>query len=130
MRHIWYDVLNEILEWHKETFAEDKCTHASQLLKLDEEMREMREEVAKGHSYSEEVVDVLIVSYVLSKRYNCEVGSFVFSTIEGMIRDQFPELYPLINSDLRKKLKVNKSRFWIFKDGKYHHVEEISNAVQ
>lgn len=133
MAHIWNEVLDDCLKWHRETFSEDKCSHESQLLKLNEELKEMREALEKEKSfdnYIKEVVDVLIVSYVLSVRYEDEVGAFVFSEVEKNITLHWPELKPKIRDAIKEKLEVNKKRFWIFEDGKYHHMEEVKNALQ
>ena len=130
--HIWQKVLNECVEWHIDTFEEDKCTFESQLLKLEEEIREASEAALEGvDEYIEELVDVLIVSYVLSVRYKSELGAYVFTTVHSEIQSKCPQYYNKIEKAIENKLERNKRRTWIFIDGKYHHTKEnTTNVIQ
>lgn len=131
MSHIWQKVFDEVLQWHKATFEESKCTFASQLLKLEEELRELENATIDGvDAFLEETVDVLIVSYVLHHRYKSEIGRTVFAYIEADVQMHCPEMYSKIEQLVREKLEINKRRMWVFENGKYHHVEEITNVVQ
>lgn len=131
MSHIWQKVFDEVLQWHKATFEESKCTFASQLLKLEEELRELENATIDGvDAFLEETVDVLIVSYVLHHRYKSEIGRTVFANIETDVQTHCPEMYSKIEQLVREKLEVNKRRMWVFENGKYHHVEEITNVIQ
>lgn len=131
MPHVWQKIFDEVLKWHKETFEEDKCTFESQLLKLEEELKELETATEDGvDAFLEETVDVLIVSYVLDKRYNSQIGATVFANIEYDIQSHAPEMYAKIEQLVHEKLEINKKRIWVFENGKYHHVEVITDVVQ
>lgn len=132
MEHIWKKILDNAVRWHIDTFKE--CTFESQLVKLEEELNELKDVVEiEGEGvdrYVEEVVDVLIVSYVLAIRFNSEVGGFVFSEMEHNLISEYPKLAKRVKKALEDKMKINRNRIWVFENGKYHHVEVATNVVQ
>lgn len=105
----------EILEWHKTTFP--LCTVESQLLKLDEELKEVIECVLKSESSQEELADAYIVSLVLAKRYK--------STIGGYFVGLFSKEYTALWENVKKKMEINKMRKWKKVEGVYRHEEEL-----
>ena len=132
MEHIWKEILDSAVHWHMDTFKE--CTFESQLVKLEEELNELKDVIeAEGEGvdrYIEEVVDVLIVSYVLAIRFNSELGGFVFSEMEHNLISEYPVLAKRVKKALEDKMEINRNRIWVFENGKYHHVEVATNAVQ
>ena len=132
MKHIWKEILDNAVHWHMDTFKE--CTLESQLVQLEEELNELKDVIeTEGEGvdrYVEEVVDVLIVSYVLAIRFNSEVGGFVFSEMEYNLISEYPQLAKKVKKALENKMNINKNRTWVFENGKYHHVEVATNVVQ
>ena len=108
--------IKSITEWHKRTFPE--TTLESQLLKLDEELKEVVEaQRARNfeHSYNE-LVDVYIVACSLKERFNSTMGSYFVGLI-----DENPS--PNMQARIDKKMDENLKRKWEFKNGVYRHIE-------
>lgn len=105
-----------IAEWHKRTFPE--ATLGNQLLKLDEEVKEVIEaQRAREFKRSyDELADVYIVACSLEGRFNSAVGSYFVSLI-----DEAPA--PNMQDRIDKKMDENLKRKWEFKNGVYRHVE-------
>ena len=104
----------DIVAWHKKTFPD--CTIESQLLKLDEEIKEVvasRKEGRIADTY-EEIADVYIVSVVLAKRYKSAIGKYFVNLVKE---------YPVPNLPVRveKKMEINKKRVWVKIRGVYRH---------
>lgn len=105
------DLNNEIVEWHKQTFPD--CTMESQLLKLDEELKE----AATAPSISEkekEFADVYIVSLVLARRFDSAIGHEFFKNMNVM------DSHKLLQC-VEKKMVINRNRKWIKVGGVYRH---------
>lgn len=105
-----------IAEWHKITFPE--ATLESQLLKLDEELKEVvaaQRAREFEHSYNE-LADVYIVACSLKIRFNSTIGSYFVGLIEE-------KLSPNLQARIDKKMDENLKRKWEFKNGVYRHVE-------
>lgn len=105
---------SEIVEWHKKTFPD--CTHESQLLKLDEELKEVAECVLKSESSQEELADAYIVALVLAKRYR--------STIGGYFVGLYSAKKTVLWENVKKKMEINKRRKWHKVNGVYRHDDD------
>ena len=104
----------DIVAWHKKTFPD--CTFESQLLKLDEEIKEVIESRQHGRladSY-DEVADLYIVATVLAKRYKSALGRYFVGVVH-----EFP--VPNLQTRIDKKMEINKKRVWVKVRGVYHH---------
>ena len=107
---------DKIVEWHKNTFPD--ATLESQLLKLDEELKEVVDAQRNGEkekSY-DELADVYIVSLVLAKRFDSTTGKYFLGLLE---EHPAPESLKRVE----KKMEINAKRKWIKKDGVYRHDE-------
>lgn len=103
----------DIVAWHTKTFPD--CTFESQLLKLDEEIKEVVASKLEGRIATyEEIADVYIVSVVLAKRYKSAIGKYFVSLVQE---------YPVPNLAVRveKKMEINKKRVWVKIKGVYRH---------
>ena len=110
----WTD--DKIVEWHTKTFPD--ATLDSQLLKLDEELKEVVDAQRNGEkekSY-DELADVYIVSVVLAKRFDSITGKYFLGLLE-----EHPAQESL--KRVEKKMKINAKRKWIKKNGVYRHDE-------
>lgn len=108
---------DEILEWHKKTFP--KADIKSQLLKLDEELKEVVDAHKNGETEKayDELADVYIVSLVLEKRFNSTIGAYFI----GLLQEHpAPELMKRV----KNKMKINKKRTWHEENGVYRHDEK------
>lgn len=109
-------LMNAIVNWHTRTFPD--CTKAEQLLKLDEELREvcdfMREN-KKPQAY-EELADSYIAAVALAVRFDSTIGKYFVSLIE-----ERPS--PKLIEEVNQKLAINKKRKWHKVDGVYRHVD-------
>lgn len=99
----WTD--EKIVDWHRKTFP--NITLSEQLLKLEEELKEVVEEQRKGEkekSY-DEMADVYIVCTVLDKRFDSTTGRYFL----GLIKE-----HPVGNLKKRvfKKMDINVKRKW------------------
>lgn len=107
-----------VAKWHKKTFKD--ATMGGQLLKLEEEYKELVEAIDKGNNKEiyQEMADVLIVSAGLI-RLNSLIGSFhIEINLEKM------DIKELINTlkAIREKMKINRARKWDkLKDGRFKH---------
>lgn len=111
----WTD--KKIIAWHKKTFPD--CTYESQLLKLDEELKEVSEAQKKGnyeHSF-DELADVYIVATVLKERFNSTIGVYFIGFLEG---DPVPFLFEHVD----RKMDTNQKRTWCKVNGVYRHKED------
>jgi hypothetical protein len=108
---------DEILEWHEKTFP--KADIKSQLLKLDEELKEVVDAQRNGEkekSY-DELADVYIVSLVLEKRFKSTIGAYFIGLLQ-----EYPA--PESMKRVKNKMKINKKRTWHEENGVYRHDEE------
>lgn len=102
--------------WFEKTFKDIKMS--GQLLKLEEELREIRR--APKEEEKKELADVLIVIGGLRK-FNSVLGNTLFNLIvDRMSFDEVAEMIELVND----KMIINKCRKWYkTKDGRYRHVK-------
>lgn len=116
-------LIEEIVSWHKKTFPE--ATEESQVLKLDEELKELKKASIDGdmNQVKNESIDVVIVSSVLKDRYSNALGDVVFSSIMDKISSvaDFNEVVVA----LENKFEINKKRKWTFENGVYRHIGEV-----
>lgn len=109
--------LEKIKVWNGQTFT--GATLAGQLIKLEEELREM----GKAESFEElgnEMADVFIVLGGL-RRWDSKVGEFFESTL--LEKAKVGSLCDLLYH-IQAKMDINRSRNWGEpKDGVYHHKE-------
>jgi hypothetical protein len=105
-----------ITEWNKKTFP--KLTEKGQWLKLLEEFKEYRK-AGNFEDAIKEYADMVIVSCVLDERFNNPVGWFILSAI-----DENDEIAKLIDEAVDEKMKINRKRKWIYKNGVYRHIGE------
>lgn len=116
-------LIEEIVSWHKKIFPE--ATEESQVLKLDEELKELKKASIDGdmNQVKNESIDVVIVSSVLKDRYSNAIGDVVFSSIMDKISSvaDFNEVVVA----LENKLEINKKRKWTFENGVYRHIGEV-----
>lgn len=108
---------DRIVKWHKETFPD--ATKESQLLKLEEEIREVLEARRKNDLalLYEELSDVYIVCVTLDKRYDSYIGKFFLLV--------FDELGIDVSRGAEEKMKVNCSRNWVKNEkGTYRHADK------
>ena len=129
MFRIEEDIAKDIVDWHKTNMP--NATLESQLLKLDEELKELRSAAGKVANSKEpdealqaaaleETADVLICCIVLNKRYNSAIGAVVSNCIAS--DDDRIDL--LIRTAIAKKMIKNKARTWEeVKPGYYRHKE-------
>ena len=106
----------DIVAWHKRAFPD--ATLGSQLLKLEEEIREVTEAKSRGDTdhANKEMADVYIVSVVLDKRFDSVIGRYFLWLTNA---HPIPRLKELVEY----KMEINKSRNWICKDGVYRHAD-------
>lgn len=87
-----------MIEWHKKTFP--NATLESQLLKVESELREVRENPSL-----EEWADVFISSKALYMRFGSEIGFLVNDIVKLTIPD--------IDKAVEEKMKKNRERSWV-----------------
>lgn len=111
--------LEGVKKWHVKTFKDADLS--GQLLKLEEEMKEVKEAREKRKGIKEiykETADVLIVIAGL-KRFNSMIGG----TLLNFLLDKMSlnELVEILEA-LRQKMKINRARKWDkLKDGRFKH---------
>ena len=105
-----------IVSWHKRAFP--NATLESQLLKLEEEVREVTEAQSRGDidNVHKEMADVYIVSVVLDKRFDSVIGRYFL-----WLTNAYP--IPRLKELVGYKMEINKSRNWVCKDGVYRHAD-------
>lgn len=103
-------------DWFKKTFVGVKMR--KQLLKLEEELREIRKAYKSEEQQKRELADVMIVIGGL-RNFNSVLGDTLLSLmLEKMNFEDVEEITGLIH----EKMKINKSRKWYkTKDGRYRH---------
>ena len=120
---------NDIVKWHKK--AMPHATLASQLEKLDEELKELgvaSEKASRDNSTAgmmmeafEETADVLICCVVLCERFGSSIGSVVANSIAS----SEASIQMIIDMCMWSKMRKNKARKWKeAKPGYYKHVED------
>ena len=120
LKDIYVDKLDKEVDrarvWFKKTFKDIKMS--GQLLKLEEELREIRR--APKTKEKKELADVLIVIGGL-RNFNSVLGATLFNLIvDRMTFDEVAEIIELVND----KMIINRSRKWYkTKDGRYRHVK-------
>ena len=108
----------KISKWHKKTFP--KATLESQLLKLHEELLELKKcKNRYSDAFLEEVADCLIVASVLAGRFHSPVGNLVLSAL-------FPEkdnldMLAILSLHVDLKMEKNLRRTWKKERGVYRH---------
>lgn len=108
---------DRIVKWHKETFPD--ATKESQLLKLEEEIREVLDARRKKDLslLYEELSDVYIVCVTLDKRYDSYIGKFFLFVLDELGID--------VSRGVEEKMKVNCSRNWVKNEkGTYRHADK------
>lgn len=120
LKDIYVDRLDKEVDraknWFEKTFKDIKMS--GQLLKLEEELREIRR--APKEEEKKELADVLIVIGGLRK-FNSVLGNTLFNLIvDRMSFDEVAEMIELVND----KMIINKCRKWYkTKDGRCRHVK-------
>lgn len=111
--------IKKATKWHAKTFKD--ATLSGQLLKLEEEFKELRAEVRKKDSRKKvlkETADVLIVSAGL-KRFDSPISDFIVGAI--IENTDLDSLYKILEA-LREKMQINRARKWEKqKDGRFKH---------
>lgn len=110
--------LAEVMLWHKKTFKD--VTVGGQLLKLEEEYKELAEAVENenGDETFKELADVFIVCAGLVR-----LGSIIGKVNIEAILDKMDieELYNTLEA-IRAKMEINRARKWDkLKDGRFKH---------
>lgn len=117
MKAILITIFNERLEnikkWHARTFP--KATLATQILKLEEELKEAK--TAPEKKFAQEVADIFIVCAGL-KRWSSLIAEFF---IDKFLTQASTETILLMLEEIEKKMKINKKRRWNEKNGYYRH---------
>ena len=119
----------DVAKWHKK--AMPNATHATQLLKLEEELDELdkaagvyikdptRENRAEA---CQEVADVVLCGVVLEKRFKSKVGPAV---VNGILEQMPWPLRHVVERYVIEKHEINKLRKWQeVKPGYYKHTED------
>ena len=110
--------LAKVIIWHKKTFKD--ATVGGQLLKLEEEYKELEEAVENENDDEtfKEIADVLIVCAGLV-RLGSIIGKVnIEATLDKM---DIKELYNTLEA-IRAKMEVNRARKWDkLKDGRFKH---------
>lgn len=107
----------EFIEWHKKAFP--NATMASQIEKLEEEMKEL--EKAGESDAVEELADVLICCMVLGLRFDCTFATYLFNAMLALICDEPDDRVEILNV-VQAKINKNVARKWVeVKPGYYRH---------
>lgn len=126
LKEIYINNLDDEIEsaknWFKKTFVGVKMSE--QLLKLEEELREIKKAYKSEEQQKRELADVMIVIGGL-RNFNSVLGDTLLSLmLEKMNFEEVEEITGLIN----EKMKINKSRKWYkTKDGRYRHDKKKIN---
>ena len=116
MKNEFYDLAKKIADWHTVTFKD--ADKAGQLLKLDEEFDEWRQETADPEKQITELADCFIVASALWFRFEATIGMFTCKAIVKHCAYADGELYDAI----QKKMTINFNRSWKKQaNGSYHH---------
>lgn len=112
--------LDEIVKWHEKNMP--GATLESQLLKLEEEFKELAACDPSSKEFGEELADVCICCMILSGRFKSVAGSYIYNTT----MDSAPEH---MQADLVKyicdKMDKNAARKWVeTKPGYYRHEDD------
>lgn len=110
--------LKSVTKWHKKTFAD--ATIGGQLLKLEEEYKELVEAINKDDEKAtyKELADVLIVCAGLVRLDSVLGNILIAHTLDKMSNDELRETL----KGIRKKMKINRARKWEkLKDGRFKH---------
>lgn len=108
---------DRIVTWHNKTFPD--ATKESQLLKLEEEIKEVLEARRKNDLalLYEELSDVYIVCVTLDKRYDSYIGKFFLFVLAELGID--------VSMGVEEKMKINCLRNWVKNEkGTYRHVDK------
>lgn len=108
----WLLLMNEIIMWHLKTFP--NATHDGQLIKLEEELNELRE----CNDYNEQIKETADVFIVLCglQRWGSALSRILLSTtnFDDCLFDAVVE-----------KMDKNRSRTWEkTTEGTYHHTNK------
>lgn len=103
------DLLNDILNWHIETFP--NATKTSQVFKVEEEMLELRKANSEKER-KEELADIYISSFCLYARFKSIIGECIFNMCQPA------------ESDVLEKFEKLKKRKWEYDPAlkTYHHI--------
>lgn len=108
-------LMQDIAEWHKETFD---TTREAQLIKLAEEVNEAHNS-SNRDDWFKEMADVFFVLAALVYRYKDMTANVLLHTL-WTVNDN--ESQKRIYDELSKKFEKNKKRIWVKQpDGTYHH---------
>lgn len=106
--------LQQKIEEHKKLFP--LANLRGQLMKLEEELNEV-ETAETLQDRIEEIADCIICCIGIY-RFAPAVARFIIKMIAIESDAYLPEIYDAVEN----KWKINLSRKWEFKNGKYHHV--------
>lgn len=108
-------IIEDVKEWHEKTFPDAKFSE--QLIKLEEEMKEMTEAVTTWEK-EKEFADVMIVCAGL-KRWNCHIADYFIRQARSYCGGC---ALSLINKKIIEKMEKNRKRVWErMQDGTFHH---------
>lgn len=93
---------------------------ANQLLKLEEELNEVKTANKLSHKI-EELADCIICCIGIY-RFAPETANFIVKSILAQYDDYVPEIYEAVEN----KWQINLNRKWEYKNGKYHHIKEFN----
>lgn len=114
-------IIDETMYWHAETFPDAKFQE--QLIKLEEEMKEMAEAKSVWEK-EKEFADVMIVCAGL-KRWDCQIANYFIRQARGYCAGN---ALSIINKRIIEKMKKNRKRVWErMPDGTFHHKEKEEN---
>lgn len=107
-------IIEDVKNWHAETFPDADLN--TQLIKLEEEFAELRDELQQSEKLCEELADVIIVCAGLL-RWNSATGDMLLMNL--ISRSTF---FDKAMEKVEKKMEINKARKWQkMPDGTYHH---------
>lgn len=114
-------IIEDVKEWHEKTFPDAKFQE--QLIKLEEEMKEMAEAVTTWEK-EKEFADVMIVCAGL-KRWDCHIADYFIRQARSYCGGC---ALSLINKKIIEKMEKNRNRVWErMPDGTFHHKEKGEN---
>lgn len=110
--------LKQKIEEHKKLFP--LADLSGQLMKLEEELNEVDASI-NFQDKIEEIADCIICCIGIH-RFAPQTAHFIIKSILTQNDEYIPEIYDAVEN----KWKINLSRKWEYKDGKYHHIKEFN----
>lgn len=110
--------LRDKIEQHKKLFP--KATLSSQILKLEEELLEVKH-AKTTIEMIKELADCIICCIGIY-RFAPETAAFIIKSIMTKHNVFLPEIY----DEVECKWEINLHRKWEYKNGQYHHIEELN----